>query len=147
MKKIVALTLVLLLTFALSVSVFADTTCNLGNLSKGDSVNGDTLLQNNTGAQVTIQVCNGKALQKSFTLASGNNATLENMADVMADEKLWLISKDNGVYQFNFNKNASTVTGSTLSEGNLAIVTAIAGLAVGLIGGFVLGKKKPAKAK
>ena len=35
------------------------------------------------------------------------------------------------------------VTGSTLSQGTLAIVTAVAGLAVGLVGGwFLFGRKK-----
>ena len=35
------------------------------------------------------------------------------------------------------------VTGSTLSEGSLAIVTAVAGVAVGLAGGWLLfGRKK-----
>ena len=36
--------------------------------------------------------------------------------------------------------------GSTLSEGNLAIITAVAGIAVGLVGGLVIGKKKQSEA-
>ena len=37
-------------------------------------------------------------------------------------------------------------TGSTLSEGNLTIVLCVAGVAAGLVGGFLLGRrKKPAK--
>ena len=35
-----------------------------------------------------------------------------------------------------------TGTGSTLSEGSIAIITAVAGLAVGLVGGLLLGRKK-----
>ena len=40
-----------------------------------------------------------------------------------------------------------TSTASTLSEGNLAIITAVAGIAVGLVGGLVIGKKKKVKSE
>ena len=40
-----------------------------------------------------------------------------------------------------------TSSASTLSEGNLAIITAVAGIAVGLVGGLVIGKKKKVKSE
>ena len=44
-------------------------------------------------------------------------------------------------------KKAKNPTASTLSEGNLAIITAVAGIAVGLVGGLVIGKKKKVKSE
>ena len=43
-------------------------------------------------------------------------------------------------------KKAKNPTASTLSEGNFAIITAVAGIAVGLVGGLVIGKKKQSEA-
>ena len=43
--------------------------------------------------------------------------------------------------------NDLPVTGSTLSEGNLAVVTAVAGVALGLVGGLLIGKKKKSAAE
>ena len=40
------------------------------------------------------------------------------------------------------HENGNQNTASTLSEGNLAIITAVAGVAIGLIGGLIIGKKK-----
>ena len=122
-------------------------------IQPGSSLTGTNVILSLSGSGHTVNIAHKDSSKIDLTFSSSTDA--DAFAQILKNSKTTYERIDNRIIAPCSHKNTVQATicvncgeilnshaGSTISEGNITVVCTVAALVVGLLGGFVLGRKK-----